>query len=66
MILVSREKCGCVASALLCDYDVPSEIARFTKREQQQGHIVNWENRETIYAERCKVHEEVYQLLKKK
>ena len=65
MILCSREKCGCMASALLCDYDVPSEVRRFIRDEEAQGRIVAWEKRDTVYAERCQIHEEAYQLLKK-
>jgi hypothetical protein len=33
------------------------EIKEFIKNEKAEGHIVAWENRELVWAERCEHHE---------
>lgn len=65
MILCSRAKCGCLASALLSG-DGPrgeiteKDIKEFTLEEEQEGHIVKWEDRKFVWAERCEQHEREY------
>ena len=65
MILCSRLRCGCMASALLSGAGEHGEILliderEFTQEEILNGRIVQWEDREEVYAERCPVHEAEY------
>ena len=68
MILCSRAKCGCMASALLCgdgphDEITQKNIDEFTKTESEEGNIVAWEDRKLVWAERCFSHEEEFKRL---
>ena len=65
MILCSRLKCGCMASALLCGSGVNDAITtadevEFRSEEEKQGRLVAWENRKSVCAERCPTHEAEY------
>ncbi len=57
MILVSRERCGCVASALLLPNPTVDEIKEFAWEELIKDMVVSWEDRETVSAEKCLKHE---------
>ena len=59
-ILCSRLPCGCMASALLADYDIPQEVKRFIREEKEKGRLTAWEERDSVWAERCMKHEWEY------
>ena len=63
MILCSRKKCGCMASALLSRNPTNADIAEFVANESFKGHIIRWENRQLVWCERCFRHELKYVLL---
>jgi len=56
MILVSRLPCGCMASALLDCVDDEQSIKDFAYDELKKGRVVLYEDRSSVWAEKCEAH----------
>ena len=56
-IIVARLKCGCVASAWF-DYQEKDTLsfAESVIEWLESGYVISLEDRDTIYAEKCKEH----------
>lgn len=63
-IIVAREKCGCVAAAWL-SYDTSDAKAfgEAVAEWMESGYVVALEDRETVYAEKCLIHQQASEIL---
>ena len=57
MILCSRLKCGCMASAHLGRPETDQDIMEFALEELKAGRVVQFEDRPQVWAEKCQQHE---------